>query len=181
MNFNVKDIRGQINFSFLVAGLGFTSQSHKGFRLPPLRPMLWTGLKSSDVRLPTEVPLPLGYFLQTLSKQKGKCDHRGGSFVQLLAGFCNSKPNQTWSWETGQMILSHHKSFQSREVPRLHKWVVQRYYQGPRFFPFSLYRPQLVGICAHGIQITGTVPSPVDSHSDMGRQENEEHGTLHPF
>lgn len=54
INFKVKDIRGQINFSFLVAGLGFTSQSCQGFGLPPLSPTLWTGLKSSTMRLPSE-------------------------------------------------------------------------------------------------------------------------------
>ena len=56
MNFKVKDIRGQINFSFLVAGLGFTSQSCWGFGLPPLSLTLWTGLKSSTMRLPSEAP-----------------------------------------------------------------------------------------------------------------------------
>ena len=89
--------------------------------------------------------------------------------------FVTANPTRRGSKQQDKLFC-YHETFQSREVPRLHEWAASRCYQRPTFLPFSLY--QLVGISAHGIQITATLSSSVNSHSDMRRQEKREHAYL---
>ena len=90
------------------------------------------------------------------------------AFVTANPSRCGSKKQDK--------LFSHHQTFQSREVPRLHEWAASRCYRRPTFLPFSL--DQLVGISAHGIQITATLSKSINSHSERGGRKRGSMPTL---